>query len=122
MAALGIMQRNKDFMKVLLSEAMSEDPVATDDYRMVTERWRVAEARILRDFVRRGDLPEIDVDLAARQLVILAVGPFMDEIMSGSDQDGLEPSPQLIERVRSAVEQYVRGLRCDANLPSADTV
>ncbi len=109
-AALGIMQRNKDFMKVLLSEAMSEDPVATDDYRMVTERWRVAEARILRDFVRRGDLPEIDVDLAARQLVILAVGPFMDEIMSGQDTDGLEPSPQLEQRVRSAVEQYVRGL------------
>ena len=110
-AALGIMQRNKDFMKVLLSEAMSEDPVATDDYRMVTERWRNAEARILRDFISRGDLPPIDVDLAARQLVILAVGPFMDEIMAGHDQDGPEPSPQLVERVRTAVQQFVRGLR-----------
>lgn len=111
LAALGIMQRNKDFMKVLLSEAMSEDPVASEDYRMVTERWRSAEARILREFVRRGDLPPIDVDVAARQLVVLSVGPFMDELMSGHDQDGAEPSLELVGRVKGAVEHFVRGLQ-----------
>jgi AcrR family transcriptional regulator len=110
-AALGIMQRNKDFMKVLLSEAMSEDPIATDDYRMVTERWRRAEARILGEFVSSGQLPDVDVDTTARQLVILSVGPFMDELMTGQDQDGPEPSPELLERVRSAVQQLVRGLQ-----------
>lgn len=110
LAALGIMQRNKDFMKVLFSEAMSEDPIATDDYRMVTERWRNAEARILREFVRRGELPSIDVAVAARQLVVLSVGPFIDELMAGQDQDGAEPSAALVERVRTAVQHYVRGL------------
>ncbi len=110
-AAQGIMQRNKDFMKVLLSEAMSEDPVATEDYRRVTERWRNAEARILREFVGRGDLPEIDVDVAARQLVVLSVGPFMDALMSGQEQDGEEPSPELLARVRSGTERFVDGLR-----------
>ncbi len=110
-AAQGIMQRNKDFMKVLLSEAMSEDPVATEDYRLVTERWRNAEARILREYVGRGDLPEIDVDVAARQLVVLSVGPFMDALMSGQDQDGEEPSPELLERVRSGIERFVNGLK-----------
>jgi hypothetical protein len=105
------MQRNKDFMKVLLSEAMSEDPVATEDYRLVTERWRNAEARILREYVGRGDLPEIDVDVAARQLVVLSVGPFMDALMSGQDQDGEEPSPELLERVRSGIERFVNGLK-----------
>jgi AcrR family transcriptional regulator len=111
-AALGIMQRNKDFMKVLLSEALSEDPVATEDYRMVTERWRKAEARILREFVRRAELPaSIDVDTAARQFVVLSVGPFMDEIMAGQDRAGQEPSPELVERVRSAVQHFVGGLR-----------
>lgn len=110
-AAQGIMQRNKDFMKVLLSEAMSEDPVATEDYRLVTERWRNAEARILREFVGRGDLPEIDVDVAARQLVVLSVGPFIDALMSGQDQDGDEPTPELLERVRSGIERFVNGLK-----------
>ncbi len=110
-AAQGIMQRNKDFMKVLLSEAISEDPVASEDYRLVTERWRNAQARILREFVGRGDLPEIDVDVAARQLVVLSVGPFLDALMSGQDQDGEEPSPELLERVRSGVERFVNGLR-----------
>jgi AcrR family transcriptional regulator len=110
-SALGIMQRNKDFMKVLLSEAMSEDPIATEDYGMVTARWRNAEARILREFVAADQLPPIDVDLAARQLVILSVGVFMDELMSGQDQDGPEPSPALVQRVRAAVEYVVRGLQ-----------
>jgi hypothetical protein len=105
------MQRNKDFMKVLFSEAMSEDPIATDDYRMVTERWRNAEAGILREFVRRGELPEIEVDVAARQLVVLSVGPFIDELMSGRDRDGPEPSPELLRRVRLAIEHFVRGLQ-----------
>ena len=109
-AALGIMQRNKDFMKVLLSEALNEDPIASEDYRIVTERWRNAEARILRQFIASGRLPPIDVDMAARQLVILSVGPFMDGLMSGQDQDGAEPSPELLQRVRTAVEHFVRGL------------
>ena len=110
-AALSILQQNKDFMKVLLSEAMSEDAIATEDYRLVTERWRNAEARILREFIRRGELPPVDVDVVARQLVVLSVGPFMDEIMSGQDQDGLEPPPDLVARVRSAVESLVKGLQ-----------
>ncbi len=110
MAALGIMQRNKDFIKVLFREAMSEDPVATEDYRVITERWRGAQARILREFVQRGDLPRIDVEVAARQLVVLSVGPFIDELMSGQDQDGSETPPALAERVRTAVEHFVRGL------------
>lgn len=111
LVALGIMQRNKDFMKVLFSEAMSEDPIAAEDYRMVTERWRNAEARILREFVRRGDLPPMDVAIAARQLVILSVGPFIDELMSGHDHRGSEPSPELVRRVRTAVDHFVRGLQ-----------
>ncbi len=110
LAAQRMMQRNKDFMKVLLSEAMSEDEIAMDDYRMITERWRNAEARILREYVKRGELPEIDVDVAARQLVILSVGPFSDELMSGQDHDDPEPTPELLDRVRSGVERFVRGL------------
>ncbi len=105
------MQRNKDFMKVLYSEAVSEDPIATEDYRTVTERWRKAEARILREFVDAGDLPAIDVDVAAHQLVVLSIGPFIDEIMSGQDQNGPEPSERLTERVRTAVKHFVRGLQ-----------
>lgn len=110
-AALGIMHRNRDFMKVLFSEAMSEDPVATEDYRMVTERWRNAVARILREYVQRGDLPPIEVEGTARQLVILSVGPFIDELMSGQDQAGEEPSSALVLRVQAAVEHYIRGLQ-----------
>jgi AcrR family transcriptional regulator len=110
-AALNIMQRNRDFMKVLYGEAVGEDAVATEDYRLVTERWRNAEARILREFIARGELPEIDVDRTARQLVVLSVGVFVDHLMAGEDSNGAEPSPQLVERARSAIEHFVRGLQ-----------
>lgn len=108
--ALEILHRNRDFMKVIFSEAINEDPIATDEYRVVTERWRNGQARILREYVQRGDLPPFDVDIAARQLVVLAIGPFADEIMSGEQEEGTGPSPELVRRVRSAVETLVRGL------------
>jgi AcrR family transcriptional regulator len=110
-AALNIMQRNRDFMKVLYGEAVGEDAIATEDYRLVTERWRNAEARILREFVERGELPPIDVDLTARQLVVLSIGVFIDDLMAGEDRNGAEPSPELAARMRSAVEHFVRGLQ-----------
>jgi TetR/AcrR family transcriptional regulator len=112
--ALGVMQRSKDFMKVLFSEAMSEDPIATEAYATVTERWRNAVARLLREFVRRGDLPPIDVAVTARQLVNLSIGPFIDELMSEQDQARDDPSPELVGRVRAGVEHFVRGLQAAA--------
>lgn len=111
LGALNIMQRNKDFMKVLLGEAMNEDPIASEEYRIVTERWRKAVARILREFIKRGELPALEVDITARQLVVLSVGPFADALMSGQDRDGAEPSPELAQRVQSAVERFVLGLQ-----------
>lgn len=111
LTALQILHSNKDFMKVLLSEAMSDDPIATEDYRLVTERWRNAQARILREFVRRGEIHAVDVDVAAHQLVVLSVGPFMDGLMYGEDNNGPEPSPNLVRLVRNSVEHFVRGLQ-----------
>ena len=82
---------------------------------MSTERWRNGQARILREFIRRGELPPIDVDHAARELVLLAVGPFIDDFMAGRDGDGEEPPPELTERLRVAVHHFVRG-RTDYSL------
>ena len=48
--------------------------------------------------------PSVDVDFAARQLVVLSVGPFIDAIMSGQDQNGAEPPPELVDRVRAGRE------------------
>ena len=108
--ALEVLHRNRDFMKVIFSGAISEDTLASEEYRLVTERWRNGQARLLRDYVKRGELPAIDVDVAARQLVVLAIGPFTDALMSGEADDGESPSPELLARVQSGVELFMRGL------------
>ena len=111
LGALEIMQRNRDFMKVLLSEAISGDPIASEDYRMVTGRWSRAQAHLLQRLVDRGDLPPIDVDEVARALVIATIGPFIDDLMQ-ADGQALVVSPTTVqERVRFAVERLVRSLR-----------
>jgi AcrR family transcriptional regulator len=110
-SALNIMQRNRDFMKVLFSEATNEDPIASEDYRMVTERWRKAMARMLRDFVDQQQLPSMDVELVSKQLVELPIGAFLDQIMSGESRQSEEASPELVARVTSAVERFVVGLQ-----------
>jgi AcrR family transcriptional regulator len=112
-SALNIMQRNRDFMKVLFSEATNEDPIASEDYRMVTERWRKAMARMLGDFVEQEQLPAMDVELVSKQLVELPIGAFLDQIMSGESRQMEEASPELVARVSSAVERFVIGLQAN---------
>ena len=111
LGALEIMQRNRDFMKVLLSEAISGDPVASEDYRMVTGRWSRAQAQLLRRIVDRGELPPIDVDEVARALVIATIGPFIDDLMQTDGQAAIVPPAMVEERVQFAVERIVQGLR-----------
>ncbi len=109
--ALEFMYTNRDFLKVLMVEAMAEDPVATDEYRILVDRWEKALARILRHFAGQGALCTEDVDVLAQQIVVTVIGAFSDHLMS--PQPPAPPEllpPDLRRRVDLSMRHIVRGI------------
>ncbi len=109
--ALNLMYANRDLMKVLLVEAMAEDPVATEEYRILVRRWQKAEARILKHYADQGLLRTSDIDALAKQLVITVVGAFADFLMSPAEAqaNGVAP-PELMKLVEISMSHIVQGI------------
>lgn len=109
--ALAFIYQNLDLMKVLMVEAMADDPVATEEYQILVERWKKAEARILRFYVERGLLRTEDVDELATQLVITILGALADYMMSATAvaADGAVPR-ELSRHVETAMQHIVQGI------------
>lgn len=109
--ALAFVYQNLDLMKVLMVEAMADDPVATEEYQILVERWKKAEARILRFYVEQGLLRTEDVDELATQLVITILGALADFMMSSAaaPADGAVP-PALNRHVETAMQHIVQGI------------
>lgn len=109
--ALAFVYQNLDLMKVLMVEAMADDPVATEEYQILVERWKKANARILRFYVEQGLLRTEDVDELAAQLVITILGALADFMMSSATApaDGAVP-PALNRHVETAMQHIVQGI------------
>jgi AcrR family transcriptional regulator len=109
--ALGFLYQNRDLLKVLLVEALAEDPVATEEYRMLVERWERAEARILRYYAAQGMLRTAVIDALAKQLVMTVLGAFADYLMSPSDTPKPALPPHgLIQQVEISSQNIVQGI------------
>jgi AcrR family transcriptional regulator len=109
--ALQFIYANRDLMKVLMVEAMAQDPVATEEYEMLVERWKKAQARIFRHYAEHAQLRTEAVDELATQLVITVLGAFADYMMMPSrPQQGDEVPPELTRHVEVAMHHIVQGI------------
>jgi AcrR family transcriptional regulator len=108
--ALAFIYANRDLMKVLMLEAMADDPVATEEYEILCERWKKAEARILRFYAERGLLRTEAVDELASQLVITVIGVFADYLMMPAKPAGDEVPAELKRHVEVAMQHIVQGI------------
>lgn len=114
-SALAFIYANRDLMKLLMVEAMAGDAVATEEYQALVDRWKRAEARILRHYASRGLLCTKDVDELASQLVVTVIGAFADWLMSPLTQgDSEEVPPELMRHVEAAMEHIVMGVTAPA--------
>jgi hypothetical protein len=109
--ALAFIYQNRDLLKVLMVEAMSDDPVATEEYQVLVERWKKAEARIFRSYAEKGLIRTEDVDELASQLVVTVLGVIADWMMSSAQapENGTVP-PELDRHVAVAMEHIARGI------------
>jgi AcrR family transcriptional regulator len=112
--ALGAMEfiySNRDVMKVLMLEAMAQDPVAAEEYRILADRWQRAEARILRHYAGHGQLRTEAIDELATQLVITVLGVFADHLMKPTAATVSDvPPPELMRHLEAAMEHIVQGI------------
>ena len=110
-SALEFLYQNRDLLKVLLVEALAEDPVAAEEYRILVERWERAEARILKYYAAQGMLRTAVIDTLAKQLVVTVLGAFADYLMSPSDTPKpATPPRELMEQVEISTENIVQGI------------
>lgn len=109
--ALEFLYQNKDLMKVLMLEAMAEDEVAAEEYRLLVERWERALARILQHFSEQGLLRTEAVDELATQIAITVIGAFADYMMTpATERPADAPPPALMRHVEVAMQHVVQGI------------
>jgi AcrR family transcriptional regulator len=109
--ALEFIYGNRDLMKVLMLEAMAEDPVAAEEYRILFERWARAEARILRHYAEHGQLRTEAIDELATQLVLTVLGVFADYLMKPAAGPAPDTPPaDLMRHVEVAMQHIVQGI------------
>ena len=95
----------------IADEALAEDPVATEEYRILVERWERAEARILKYYAAQGMLRTAVIDTLAKQLVVTVLGAFADYLMSPSDTPKpAVPPRELVEQVEISSQNIVQGI------------
>jgi AcrR family transcriptional regulator len=113
MAALRVLSRNRDFIKVLLVEALSETEAgeAVEEWRAAVSRWSGAILRVLRIYRDRGAMRGQRLETAAEHIVDAVLGAYLDALMPGSeDVAGGEPSPRLVDQVNLGVSSAVEAL------------
>jgi AcrR family transcriptional regulator len=100
--AMLVMQQNREFLRLVFMESLGSEPGAMEESRSVIERWEQGLARLLRAYMERGQVRRLDADMAARQLVTLARGAFMDDL-----QERFGPSRGTGETLSSDLEVYL---------------
>ena len=111
-SALDLMYANRDLMKVLLVQAMAEDPVAMEEYRTLVRRWTKAEARILKHYMQRGMMASEDPDELSQQLVVTVIGAFADFLMSPQESETPAEGtpPELVHHIEAAMHHIAQGI------------
>jgi AcrR family transcriptional regulator len=109
--ALAFIYQNRDLMKVLMLEAMAEDAVATEEYRVLVQRWERGLVRIIRRYADQGLLRTDAPEALAAQLAVTVIGAFADYMMMTPTADRPDTvPPDLMCRVEAAMHNIVRGV------------
>src|SRR4030042_3787543 len=111
--AMLVMQQNREFLRLVFMESLGSEPGGMEEARSVIERWEQGVARVLRVYMERGQVRRLDAHMAARQLVTLARGAFMDDLLGSfgpCQSSGETLSPDLEAYLAASVDNILNGL------------
>lgn len=116
--AMSLMEASRDFLRLVFMEALGGEPGALEEFQSVRDRWERGLGGLLRAYMRAGQMRPVDADIAARQMVSMVWGAFMDNLLGrygSSNYEGGELSEPLEAYLRASLENMLRGL-----LPQSD--
>ncbi len=111
--AMSLMEASRDFLRLVFMEALGSEPGAVAEYRRVMERWERGLSRLLKVYMRRGQLQQVDADIAARQIVTLVFAVFLDDLLgrfSPCQGKGGELSPALDAHLTASLDNILSGI------------
>jgi len=111
--AMALMESNREFLRLMLMEALGSEPTAVAAYRKNMERWENGMSRFLEAYTRRGQLRQVDIEVTARQLVTMVVTIFLGDLVGrfGPHQSkGGKLNPALDSYLAAALDNVLRGI------------
>jgi AcrR family transcriptional regulator len=109
--ALEFIYSNRDLLKVLMIEAMAEDAVAAEEYRMLRERWQRGQARIFRIYAELGQMRSDAIDDLAKQFVLTVLGVLSDFMMMPATVPAPDAPPaELFRHLDVTMRHLLRGI------------
>jgi len=111
--AMSLMQSNRDFLRLLLMEALGGEPTAVTVYRRNVELWEKGVSRFLKAYMQRGLLRQVDTEVTARQIVIMVLTVFLGDLVGrfGSHQSkGGKLNPALDSYLATALDNILHGI------------
>jgi len=110
---MALMESNREFLRLMLMEALGSEPTAVAAYRKNMERWENGMSRFLEAYTRRGQLRQVDIEVTARQLVTMVVTIFLGDLVGrfGPHQSkGGKLNPALDSYLAAALDNVLRGI------------
>lgn len=111
--AMSLMQSSRDFLRLVLMEALGSEPAAVAVYRSLMERWEKGVSRLLKTYAQRGQLRQVDIEVTARQIVTLVIATFLGDLVGrfGPRQsNGGELNPALDSYLAAALDNILSGI------------
>jgi AcrR family transcriptional regulator len=111
--AMSLMQSNRDFLRLVLMEALGNEPTAVTVYRRNIELWEKGVSRFLKAYAQRGLLRQVDTEMTARQIVIMVLTVFLGDLVGrfGSHQGkGGKLNPVLDSYIVAALDNILQGI------------
>jgi AcrR family transcriptional regulator len=111
--AMSLMQSNRDFLRLMLMEALGSEPAAVAVYRRNMERWEKGVSQFLKAYAQRGELRQVDIEVTARQIATMVLTVFLGDLVGrfGSYQGkGGEPNPALDSYLVASLDNILSGI------------
>jgi AcrR family transcriptional regulator len=111
--AMSVMESNREFLRLVLMEALGGETTALAAHRKAMELWENGVSRFLKVYMQRGQLRQVDIEVTARQIVTMVVMAFLGDLVDrfGPHQGkGGKLNPALDSYLAAALDNILCGI------------